>query len=61
MKDHTSATTRYSLWRKVIEQVRTGSMPPEGESPLPDADKQHSWVGFKQPSTRPITPIQARH
>jgi len=46
MKDHASAMTQYSLWRKVIEQVQMGSMPPEGESPLADADKQQllNWI-----------------
>lgn len=46
LKDHASATTQYPLWRKVIEQVRMGSMPPEGETPLTDADKQRllGWI-----------------
>ena len=40
------AMTRYRMWRKVVEQVSAGTMPPQGESPLTDGEKQQllSWI-----------------
>jgi hypothetical protein len=40
------AMTRYRMWRKVVEQVSAGTMPPEGETPLTDVEKQQllNWI-----------------
>ncbi|MFT4558591.1 MAG: mono/diheme cytochrome c family protein, partial [Planctomycetaceae bacterium] len=40
------AMSRYRMWKKVVEQVSTGTMPPEGETPLTADEKQRllAWV-----------------
>ena len=40
------AMSRYRMWKKVVEQVSTGAMPPEGETPLTADEKQRllAWV-----------------
>lgn len=40
------ALTRYRLWRKVVEQVSSGTMPPADEAPLTEGEKQHvlGWI-----------------
>ncbi len=40
------AMTRYRMWRKVVEQVSARTMPPDGETPLTDGEKQQllSWI-----------------
>ena len=44
--DQAGAMGRYDLWKKVAEQVGSGSMPPETETPLAAADKQQllGWI-----------------
>lgn len=38
---------RYALWRKVLDQVETGAMPPEGEKRLSDAQRRTFRDGFQ--------------
>lgn len=38
--DHAAAKASYPLWKKVVEQVSSGSMPPEGEAALTADEKR---------------------
>ena len=38
--DQHAAQASYPLWKKALSQVNAGSMPPAGETPLTEAEKQ---------------------